>query len=124
MPGTMKNTLNNVQEEFGAAIKARKKLLAKHTWMIWDRYVRRILDTRFEVTTKLNFALLDMEMKTDLYDIEIVAPFSFDKDIDVDENIHEKIGTNKYNKFGRSEGEVIQEEEKALSRKSSIQVWS
>ena len=42
MPRTIKNKLNNVQEEFEAALKARKKPLAKHMLMIWDRYVGRI----------------------------------------------------------------------------------
>ena len=49
MPGTIKNELNNVQEEFETAFKARKKPVAKHMWMIWDRYAGRILDTRFKV---------------------------------------------------------------------------
>ena len=63
--------------------------LAEHIMIIWDRYVGRILDTRFEVTrTKLNFALVDTNMELDSYDIQMVAPFSFDKDI------HDKIGTN------------------------------
>ena len=44
-----KNKLNNVQEEFDADLKARKKLLAKHKWVVWDRYVERILDTSFEL---------------------------------------------------------------------------
>ena len=64
MPETTKNELNNVQEEFEAAMKARKKPLAKHMWMIWDRYAGRILDTRFEVTkSRLNSVSFDIEMK-------------------------------------------------------------
>ena len=59
---TTKNELNNVQEEFEAALKAREKPLAKHMWMIWNRYMGRILNTRFEVTrSKLNFVSFDME---------------------------------------------------------------
>ena len=69
MPVTTKNKLNNVQEEFEAALKARKEPLAKHTWMIWVRYVGRILDTRFEVTrSKLNSVSFDMEMEINLHD--------------------------------------------------------
>ena len=57
--------------------------------MILNRYVGRLLDIRFEVTrTKLNFVLFDMEMEIDLRDMEVVASFSFDKDI------HNKIGTH------------------------------
>ena len=109
MPGTTKNELNNVQEEFKATLKERKKLLAKHMWMIWDRYVGRILDTRFEVTkSRLNFESVDMEMEINLQDMEVVAPFSFDEDI------HDKIVTNECNKIGRSRGDLIKEEEKAL----------
>ena len=96
MPGTTKNELNNVQEEFKAALKARKKPLAKHIWMIWDRYVGRILDTRFEVTkSRLNFESFDMEMETNSHDMEVVAPFYFDEDI-----IHDKIGTNTFPRRG------------------------
>ena len=39
----------------------------------------------------------------------MVAPFSFDKDI------HDKSGTNECNKIGRSGGDLIKEEEKALT---------
>ena len=89
MPRTTKNKLSNVQEEFEAALEARKKTLAKHMWMIWDRYVGRMLDTRFEVTkSRLNFVSFDMEMEINLQDMEVVAPFSFDEDI------CDKIGTN------------------------------
>ena len=98
MPRIMKNKLNNAQEELKAASKVRKKLLAKHMSMIWDGCVGRILDTRFEVTTKLIFSSFDMEIEIDLYDMKVVAPFSFDEDI-----IHDKIGTNKCNKFGISD---------------------
>ena len=64
MPEATKNELNNIQEEFEAALKARKKPLAKHIWMIWDKCVGRILDTRFEVTkSKLNFVSFDTEME-------------------------------------------------------------
>ena len=41
MPRTTKNELKNIQEEFDTAVKARKKFLAEHMWMTWDRYVRR-----------------------------------------------------------------------------------
>ena len=41
--------------------------------------------------------------------MKVVAPFSFDK------NIHDKIGSNECDKFGRSGGDVIEEEEKALT---------
>ena len=79
VPVTTKNKINNVQEEFEAALKARKKPLAKHMWMIRDRYVGRILDTRFKVTkSRLNFVSFDMEMEINLHDVEVVAPFSFD----------------------------------------------
>ena len=105
MPGTAKNKLNNVQEEFDAAWKARKfshMCLAEHMWMIWDGYVVRILDTGFEVTrTKLNLESFDMEMELDLHDMEKVVPFSFGEDI------HDKIETNKCNTIGRSGGDVI-----------------
>ena len=102
MPGTTKNTLNNVQEEFDTALKAEKKILVKHIWMIWDRYVGRILDTRFEVTrTKLNYVPFDMKMEIDLRDMEVVATFSFGEDI------HDKIRTNECNKFGKNQGSVI-----------------
>ena len=88
MSGTTKNELDNVQ--FEAALKARKKPLAKHMWMIWDRYVGRILDKGFEVTknSRLKFVSFNMEMEINLQDMEVVAPFSFDEDI------HDKIGTN------------------------------
>ena len=111
MAGTAKNDLNNVQEEFDATWKRRKfshMCFAEHMWMIWDRYVGRILDTRFEVTrTTLNLESFDMEMELDSYDMEMVVPISSDEDI------HDKIGTNECNKFGRSGGDVIKEEEKA-----------
>ena len=74
MPGTTKNKLNHVQEEFEAALKARKKPLAKHMWMILDRYLGRILDTRFEVTKpRLNFVSFDMKMEINLHDMEAVC---------------------------------------------------
>ena len=47
------------------------------------------------MTTKMNFASFDMEIEIDWYDVEVVAPFSFNEDI-----IHNKIGTNECNKFG------------------------
>ena len=110
MPETTKNELNNVQEEFEAALKARKKPLAKHMWMIWDKYVGRILDTRFKVTkSRLNFESFNMEMDINLHVMEVVAPFSFNKET------HDKIGTNKCNGFGRSGGDLLEEEEKALT---------
>ena len=68
------------------------------------------LDTRFEVTkSRLNSVSFYVEMEMYSHDMEVVAPFSFDKDI------HDKIGTNKCNKFGRSGGDLIKEEEKALT---------
>ena len=75
MPGTTKNTFNNVQDESEAALKAKKKPLAKHMWMLWDRYAgTRILDTRLEVTkSRLNFVLFDMEMEINLQDMEVVS---------------------------------------------------
>ena len=76
--------------------------LAEHMMMIRDRYVRRILDTRFEVTrNKLNFALFDTNMELDSYDMGMVAPFSFDEDV------HDKIGTNECNTIGRIKGDII-----------------
>ena len=111
MPGTTKNELDNVREEFDAAWKRRKfshTCFAEHMWMIWDRYVGRILDTRFEVTrTTLNLESFVMEMELESHDMEMVVPISSDEDI------HDKIGTNECNKFGRSGGDVIKEEEKA-----------
>ena len=92
IPGTTKNELNSVQEDFETTLKARKKPSAKHMWKIWDRYVGKILDTRFEVTkSRLNFVSFDMEMEINLHDMEVVASFSFDGDI------HGKIGTNECN---------------------------
>ena len=41
--------------------------------------------------------------------MKLVAPFSFDEDI------HDKIGTNECNKFGRSGGDIIKKKEKALT---------
>ena len=49
-----------------------------------------------------------MEMVINLQDVEVVAPFSFNKDI------HDKIGTNECNNIGRSGRDIIKEEEKAL----------
>ena len=73
MPKTAKKKLNNVQEEFDATWKARKvshMCLVKHMMMIQDRYVGRILDTRFKVTrTKVNLGLFDMEMELDSHDM-------------------------------------------------------
>ena len=60
-------------------------------WMIWDRCVGKILDTRFEVTeSRLNCVSFDMEI------------------------IHNKIGTNKRNQIGRSRGDLIKEKEKTV----------
>ena len=70
------------------------------------------MDTRFEVTKsrlKLKFVLFEIEIEMNLQDMEVVAPFSFDKDI------HDKIGTNKCNKIDRSGEGPIKEEEKALT---------
>ena len=53
MPGTTKNELNNVREDFNAAWKTKKvshMCLAEHTMIRRDRYEGIILDTRFEVT--------------------------------------------------------------------------
>ena len=53
--------------------------LAEHMMTIQDRYLGRILDTRFGVTrTALNLGSFDVEMESDSYDMEMVAPFSFD----------------------------------------------
>ena len=110
MSGTIKNELNNVQEEFEAALKARNKPLVKHMWIIWGRYVGRILNTRCKVKkSRLNFESFDMEMDINLHVMEVVALFSFEKET------HDKIGTNECNEFGRSEGDLIKEEEKALT---------
>ena len=40
MPGTTKNELNHVQEEFEASLKARKKPLAKHMDMVLMGQIR------------------------------------------------------------------------------------
>ena len=92
-------------KEFKVTWKTRKDshmCLAEHMMMIRDRYVRRILDTRFEVTrNKLNFALFDTNMELDSYDMGMVAPFSFDEDV------HDKIGTNECNTIGRIKGDII-----------------
>ena len=50
------------------------------------------------------------------HDMEVVAPFSFDKDI------HDKIGTNQCNKFGRSGGNLIKEEEKVLTGRKDKEI--
>ena len=50
-----------------------------------------------------------MEMEINSQDVEVVAPFFFDEDI------HDKSGTNECNKIGRSGGDLIKEEEKALT---------
>ena len=126
MAGTAKKDLNYVQEEFDAAWKRRKfshTSFAEHMWLIWDRYVGRILDTRFEVTrTTLNLKSFDMEMELDSYDMEMVVPISSDEDI------HDKIETNECNKFGRSGGDVIKEEEKASTGQEDREIiknsWS
>ena len=47
-----------------------------------------------------------MEMELESYDMEMAAPFSFNKDID------DKIGTNKWNTIDRSEEDAIKEEKK------------
>ena len=53
--------------------------LAGHMVTIRDRYVGRILYSRFEVTrTTLYLGLFDMEMELDSYDTEMAAPVSFD----------------------------------------------
>ena len=48
--------------------------------------------------------------------MKVVAPFSFDK------NIHDKIGSNECDKFGRSGGDVIEEEEKALTGREDKEI--
>ena len=60
--------------------------------------------------SRLNFVSINMEMEINSHDMEVVATFYFDKDI-----THDKIGTKKCNKFGRSGGDLIKEEEKALT---------
>ena len=53
--------------------------LAGHMVTIRDRYVGRILGTRFEVTrTTLDLESFDVELEFDSYDMEMVAPFFFD----------------------------------------------
>ena len=85
--------------------------------MIWDRYAGRILDTRFKVTkSRLNFESFDMEMDINSHVMEVVAPFSFN------EETHDKIGTNKCNEFGRSEGDLIKDEKKALTGREDNEV--
>ena len=110
MPRTTKNEVNNVQEDLDAVWKARKvshMCLAEHMMTIRDRYVGRILDTRFEVTrTTLNLGSFDVEMEFDSYDMEMVSPFSFGKDI------HDEIGTNKCSTISRSGGDVVEKEKK------------
>ena len=98
----------------------------------------RILDKRFEVTrTTLNLGSFDVEVEFDPYNIETVAPFSFE-DVEMefdsydmetvgpfsfDEDIHNNTGTNECNTIGRSGGDVIKEEKKPSTgredRKSS-----
>ena len=111
VPQIAMNELNNVHKEFDVAWKTRKAshmCLAKHMMMIRDRYMERILNTRFEVTrTKLNSGSFDMEIELDLYDMEIAAPFSFNEDI------YEKIGTNECNTIGKSGEDIIEEEQKS-----------
>ena len=48
--------------------------------------------------------------------MEVVAPFSFD------EETHDKIGTNECNEFGKSGGDLIKEEEKALTGREDKEV--
>ena len=50
-----------------------------------------------------------MKMEINSQDMEVVAPFSFDEDI------QDKIWTKECNKIGRSRGNLIKEEEKALT---------
>ena len=90
MSRTTKNELDNVREEMGS----RRKV--SHTWTTWDRY-----------GTTLNLESVDVEMEVESYDMDMVVPKSSDKDI------NDKIETNECNKFGRSRGNVIKEEEKA-----------
>ena len=58
-------------------------------------------------TNHSEFKSFDVEMEVESYDVEMVVSISSDEDI------HDKIGTNECNKFGRSRGNVIKEEEKA-----------
>ena len=46
----------------------------------------------------------------------MVAPFSFDEDI------HDKIGTNGCNKIGRNGGDLIKEEEKAVTGREDKEI--
>ena len=86
MTGTTKNERDKVREEFDAA---------------WKR-------NRFQATrTTLNLKSFDVEMEGVSYVVEMVVSNSSDEDI------HDKIGTNECNKFGRSQGNVIKEAEKA-----------
>ena len=109
MPGTKKNELNNVREE-GMPRRTKNKLdnvreemgsrrKVSHTWTTWDRY-----------GTTLKLESFDMETKLESNDLTIVVPGSSDEDV------HDKIETNERNKFGRSGGDVIKEEEKASKR--------
>ena len=126
VPQIAMNELNNVHKEFDVAWKTRKAshmCLAKHMMMIRDRYMERILNTRFEVTrTKLNSGSFDMEIELDLYDMEIAAPFSFNEDI------YEKIGTNECNTIGKSGEDIIEEEQKSSTGRKDREIiknsWS
>ena len=64
-------------------------------------------------TSRLNFVSFEVEIKINLHDMEVVAPLFFDKNITKD--IHDKIGTNKCNKFDRIGGDLIKKDEKALT---------
>ena len=57
-----------------------------------------------------------MEMELDSYDMEMVAPFSFDEDI------HDKIGTNECNTIGRSGEDVIKEEKKSSTGREDREI--
>ena len=59
--------------------QGQSHVLGQAQMTIRGRCVGGILDTRFEVTrTTLNLGSFDVEMKLDLYDVEMVALFSLD----------------------------------------------
>ena len=105
MPGTAKNESDNIHGEMGRSVKARK---ISHIGTTWDRYVGRILDTRFEscseaqikTVTSMNLESFDITMDLYSHDMEMVVPISFD------EYIQDKIGTNECNEIGSSGGDI------------------
>ena len=118
MPGTAKNELDNIREEMGLSVKARK---VSHMWTTWDRYVGRILDTRFESSktrTSMNLESFDIAMDLYSYDMEMVVPISSD------EYIQDKIGTNKCNEFGSSGGDIKKASKGQEGREIIKNSWS